>query len=323
MDYIRKGVLVYGNGQLSVSVVICLLNAGHPVTFITENIDEAIISIDIHILNASKFGRKQIKKHLLKIVKLVDQKTDFDIAIAVTDENLLIKKSVIEKLEKILNRNSIIAINTECIRVSELQNGSHYPDRIIGLNWVEPAHTSFFLEIITNIGTNNKLSKDLYDTAKNNWQKDPYLVSGDVGIRARLFSVMVREAFYLVENGYASIEDIDRACRNDAGYYLPFAGNFRYMDLMGTYAYGLVMKDLNKELSKESKMPDFFKKMVDKGELGMENGKGFYEYKQGDPEHWRDIFSKFNYQIRDLIAKYPFEYRKYLKEETQTESIDE
>src|SRR5690606_30244795 len=98
-------------------------------------------------------------------------------------------------------------------------------------------------------------------------------------------------AFYLVENGYASMESIDRACRNDAGYYLPFAGNFRYMDLMGTYAYGVVMKDLNPELSKATVVPDSV--VAD-----------FQSYAADHPEHWEKIVRTVSEEIRELILKY-------------------
>ena len=118
---------------------------------------------------------------------------------------------------------------------------------------------------------------------------------------------MAREAFFLVENGYASIEDIDRACRNDPGYYLPFAGNCRYIDLMGTYAYGIVMKGLNPELSKDIEIGKFMKNIISEEDFGMENGKGFYEYEKGDSERWHEIFRKFSTQIHEIIKKYPFD----------------
>jgi 3-hydroxybutyryl-CoA dehydrogenase len=80
------------------------------------------------------------------------------------------------------------------------------------------------------------------------------------------------------------------------------------MDLMGTYAYGLVMKDLNPELSTESCIPDFFKEIIKQGGLGMENDKGFYEYEEEDAHYWEKQFRKFSYQIQDIIRKYPFKY---------------
>ena len=69
---------------------------------------------------------------------------------AVTSEDLSEKKALIQRLEKALTSEAVIAINTESIPLMDLQQGSGYPSRIIGVNWVEPAHTTYFLEIITN-----------------------------------------------------------------------------------------------------------------------------------------------------------------------------
>jgi 3-hydroxybutyryl-CoA dehydrogenase len=311
-NYKETPILVIGNGKLCYSVSVSLLEAGHPVSLVTQNINEAIKTINGHLFDLSRVNPGKNLRNLLKVSSSPDSQSGFKIGIAITAENLLEKRSIIQKLEKNLAADSIIAINTESIPLSTLQEGCEVPGRLFGLNWVEPAHTTFFLELITNSKSNKKLADNLFQLAKISWKKDPYLISSDVSIRAKLLSVMAREAFYLVENGYASIEDIDRACRNDAGYYLPFSGNFRYMDLMGTYAYGLVMKDLNRELSKESEVPHFFEEIIEQGGLGMENNKGFYNYEEEDVKQWMEVFAKFSYQIKDIISKYPFKYTKAL-----------
>jgi len=182
---------------------------------------------------------------------------------------------------------------------------------------VEPAHTTFFLEIISNKNTRNDLVKELSAVAHQHWQKDPYVVNTDYSVRGRMMSALIREAFYLIENGYVSFEDVDRACRNDAGYYFPFAGNFRYMDLMGTYIYGLVMKDMNPDLSKDRHIPQFFKDIIASGGEGMNNHKGFYKYSAEEVQRWNEVSTVFSYQIQKFIEKYPF---NYLEKQTQRES---
>jgi 3-hydroxybutyryl-CoA dehydrogenase len=77
---------------------------------------------------------------------------------------------------------------------------------------------------------------------------------------------------------------------------------------MGTYIYGVVMQDLNPDLSKERNIPHFFNKIIAEGRLGMKNGKGFFEYKDKEVEKWQRIFRKFSYQIQKIIDKYPFQY---------------
>lgn len=304
--YKKTPVLIIGDGKLAYSVSVCLLQAGHQVTLFTENEDSALKSINTHFSDLSKLTSEVPERANLRITNVLDDRLNYKLAIAVTNESLLEKQSVVHLLEKSIPNNAIIAINTESIPLSALQQNSISPERIIGTNWVEPAHTTYFLEIITNTETNKELADHLFHLAKACWNKDPYVIFNDFSIRAKMLSAMAREAFYLVQNGYASIEDVDRACRNDAGYYLPFAGNCRYMDLMGTYAYGLVMKDLNPELSKDHCLPEFLKEIIAGGGLGMENNKGFYNYEDGDTGRWNEIFRKFSYQIKQIIDRYPF-----------------
>ena len=299
--------MVIANGKLASSVTVCLLLAGHPVTLMTEDREDAIDSVNSHFAHLSELNGKTVCPDMLEIEGLADRNAaGHKIGIAITEEDPDEKRTRIQQLEKLLLPGSIIAINTESIPLSSLQTGCECSDRLVGLNWTEPAHTTYFLEIISNTRTRKKVVENLHQLAKEHWHKDPYCVSTDVGIRAKMLSAMIREAFYLVQNGYATIEDIDRACRNDAGYYLPFAGNFRYMDLMGTYAYGLVMKDLNRELSKETGVPRFFEEILEQGALGMETDNGFYPYEAGEAERWKEVFSLFSYQIRQIIEKNPF-----------------
>lgn len=231
----------------------------------------------------------------------------YGLAILVTEEDLQIKKEQLSNLEKILHPGSIIAVNTETLGLDLLQENASFPHRIMGVNWTEPADTTCFLEIIANHVTDPDLADQLLRTATGRWNKDPYIIHGNTGIRMRLTGALIREAFYLVKNGYATVEDIDRACRNDAGYYLPFAGNLRYMDLMGTYAYGMVMKDLNPELSTDGHIPEFFQRMLTGGNFGMESGAGFYSYAAGEHEKWQELMGEFGRQVRELFDKYPFQ----------------
>ena len=234
-------------------------------------------------------------------------RTPYGLAIVITEEDLQIKKEQLTNLEKIVHPGAIIAVNTETIGLDLLQENASFPQRIMGVNWTEPADTTCFLEIIANQVTDPELANQLLRTATESWNKDPYIVHGNSGIRTRLTGALIREAFYLVQNGYATVEDIDRACRNDAGYYLPFAGNLRYMDLMGTYAYGMVMKDLNPELSTDGHTPEFFQRMLTEEKFGMENGAGFYSYAAGEREKWQELLGEFSRQVGELFEKYPFQ----------------
>lgn len=291
-------VLLAGSGDLLASVAICLASSGHTVRVFAIEPDGFNKMLNRH---KRSLGRDVEIQNISLLSNLADAK-DVQLAIAITPEDISVKRKLVKALESNLSSRTIITINTETFSIPSLQEGLLYPEKLIGLNWAEPAHTTFFLEIIDGINSAD-CCKTVLSLSKN-WGKDAYMVSGE-GIRSRLTSAMAREASYLADNGYASVEDIDRACRNDAGYYLPFSGNCRYMDLMGTYAYGLVMKDLNPDLSKKQELPEFINNLLADGAEGMENKKGFYNYTEQELEEWKDTMDKFSYQIQEIISKYP------------------
>jgi len=115
---------------------------------------------------------------------------------------------------------------------------------------------------------------------------------------------MLREAFHLVDKGYATVEDVDRSLRNDLGYWITFAGPFRFMDLTGIPAYLTVMKDLFPELDNATEPPAFMEKLVASGAKGVSNASGFYPYTKETAEDWDKRFIDFSYDIRKLAEKY-------------------
>jgi 3-hydroxybutyryl-CoA dehydrogenase len=138
------------------------------------------------------------------------------------------------------------------------------------------------------------------------WNKEPTLVRRDIRgfITNRIMYAMIREAFYLVENGYATPADVDRSVRNDMGWWITMAGPFRYMDLTGIPAYAAVMRDLLPELCRETQVPKLMRKVADSGARGVANAKGFYAYTPAQARRWAKRFLAFSYDIRALALKY-------------------
>ncbi|SKC01714.1 3-hydroxybutyryl-CoA dehydrogenase [Sphingobacterium nematocida] len=234
----------------------------------------------------------------------IDRK--YDLIFAFTKDNLEEKVKWISSVESLVADDGLLCINIDGISLDEIQQSLN--SEVIGVNFCYPVCASPFMEIITTARNKPQDIDALYDWAVGRWNKDPYIVKKGISIRAYMVAAMAREAFYLVEQGYASVESIDRACRNDAGYYLPFTGNYLYMDLMGTVAYALVMKELNSELSNSSTVPDWFSDKIEKGQGGMKDGLGLYAYNEGDDVKWNAIVREYSKEINELITKYKKEY---------------
>lgn len=304
---------IVGLGLMGCSISTCLLMAGHPVV--------AIAPIPGDMITAES----RIQKHLEKSYKeeLTAQEPDIYLAkltisedygllkdcrlvIECTIENVEIKRAVYARIEAVVPDETIITSNTSAIPISILQQETRLPSRFLGLHWAEPSHTTRFLEIICGDVSDINHAEWLYELS-HLWGKEPTLVRKDIRgfITNRLMYAIYREACSLVEKGYATIEDVDRACRNNAGYWMTLAGVFRWMDLTGVPAYHTVMKDLLPTLSNQTEIPKLIDDVVKAGGKGIANAQGFYNYTPEEAQMWRETFEEFSYEIRLLALKYP------------------
>ena len=312
---------VIGLGLMGTSIIACLLAAGHQVVGVTRSLARHPNAKR----DALALLRQMVKEGLLKHSpdKLIRNFTvsedytslaDRQIIIESIIESLETKKQTLARIEEVVTSETLIGSNTSAIPVTILQQGTRHPERILGIHWAEPAHVTRFMEVICGNQTRMDYAERIVVLAQN-WGKEPSLLRRDIRgfITNRIMYAMLREAFYLVENGYATIEDVDRSLRNDYGYWITFAGPFRYMDLTGIPAYMAVMKDLWPELSCETKVPPLMEKVVQSGARGVSNAQGFYQYTPEEAKRWEKLFLKFTYEIRALALKYPEDIGKRAK----------
>jgi 3-hydroxybutyryl-CoA dehydrogenase len=304
---------VIGLGLMGTSIIACLLAAGHPVVGVTRSLAKHR-NAKGHALALLKQMAKEglLKRSPDRLIRNFTVSEDYasladrQIVIESIIESLETKRQTLARVEEVVSSKTLIGSNTSAIPVTILQEGTLHPERILGIHWAEPAHVTRFLEVICGNRTRIDYAERVVAMARN-WGKEPSLLRRDIRgfITNRIMYAMLREAFYLVENGYATIEDVDRSLRNDYGYWITFAGPFRFMDLTGIPAYMAVMKDLWPELSCETKVPPLMQKVVESGARGVSNAQGFYQYTPEEAENWERLFLKFTYEIRALAMKYP------------------
>lgn len=304
---------VVGLGLMGCSIATCLLMAGHPVVAIApieSDLLHAEKRIREHLTKSRKEGLTELSPESLLANLIIT--TDYGalskcvLVIECTLEDLAIKKSVYEKIEAVIAEDALMTSNTSAIPISILQKHTRHPERFFGLHWAEPSHTTRFLEIICGELSNVERGEYLYELS-HRWGKEPTLVRKDIRgfITNRLMYAMYREAFYLVENGYATVEDVDRACRNNPGYWMTLVGVFRWMDLTGVPAYHAVMKDLFPTLNNSTGVPKLIDDIVKAGGKGVANAHGFHSYTPEEAKLWEETFKEFSYEIRKVALKYP------------------
>jgi len=298
---------------MGTSIAACLLARNQKVFAIESDIGKRRtarrrVSALLHGMNREGLLRRTPKSvlALFHVADRYEELANCDIVLESITESVSAKKRVIKNIERVVSDKALIGSNTSGIPVTELQRGAQHPERILGIHWGEPAHTLRFMEIICGKATNPAVAEVAMRLAMS-WGKEPTLVRRDIRgfLTNRVFYAMLREAFYLVEAGYATPADLDRSLRNDLGYWITFAGPFRMMDLMGLPAFEAVMRDLFPELNCAKRTPRLMEKLVKSGARGISNQKGFYRYTPVQAKRWERLFLDFSYDIRALAQRYP------------------
>ena len=303
---------VVGMGLMGTSIAACLLMAGHPVAAVESDAKKrrtARARLQALLRGAKDEGLlKRDPAKVLGRFAIADAYPAFkhcQIVIESIIEDVEAKRKVIQHVEEVVSPHCLIGSNTSAIPIRQLQEGAVHPERILGIHWGEPAHVLRFMEIICGDLT-DPMNAGRVRTMALRWGKDPSIVRRDIRgfITNRCMYALMREAFYLVRNGYATVEDVDRSLRNDLGYWITFAGPFRYMDLTGIPAYATVMRDLFPELCNETQVPELIANLVTSGAQGVSNARGFYSYTKKGARRWEKRFLEFSYEIRALAKRY-------------------
>jgi 3-hydroxybutyryl-CoA dehydrogenase len=309
---------VIGLGLMGHSIIACLLAAGHPVTGLSRD------------LRRHRGARRHIRALLdemkregllnrepsgaMDSLRLTEDYRDLAACRLVLEsviEDVETKQDTYRAIEEVVAPDAIIGTNTSSIPVSILQAGAVHPERFVGIHWDEPAHVTRFLEIIVGERSDPACAERIRAMASR-WGKEPSVLRRDIRgfITNRVSYAMFREACHLVDSGVCTVEDVDRSLRNDVGWWMPFAGPFRYMDLMGVQGYHRVMQDLLPELCASPEVPPLIRRVVESGGRGVSNGQGFYRYTEKEAKRWERAFVRFNYEIRRLALKHPSNLRR-------------
>lgn len=310
-EHFQVGII--GLGLMGSSIAACMLMAGHPVVGV-ELLPEALETGKQRVRNHFKLAAEKglIQDDVADYLKNFSVSGDLkalsksQLIIESIKEDKKLKAGIFQELDGIVGKETLITTNTSAIPITALQQYISNPGRFFGLHWMEPAYTTRFLEVICGEKSDLEKAQFLYDLGEL-WQKETVLVKKDLPgfIANRLMYAMYREAMHLVDGDYATVEDVDRACRNVAGYFLPMMGVFRWMDFTGIGSYREVMKDLFPTLNNDATPGKVINDIVDAGGKGIFNGHGFYEYTPEEREVWQELYNEFSYEIRELTLKYP------------------
>ena len=279
-----KKVLVVGSGLMGSGIAQVCAQAGIDV-FLNDAAEDALNKAIKNIeWSVGKFIEKgkltEEKKSILgriTPIRDLEKGKDVDLAIEAVFEQLELKQQVFEKLDQICGPHTLLASNTSAIPVSELAAVTHRPDKVLGLHFFSPVPMMQAVEVIKGISTTDATAR-IGKAFVQKIGKEPIMVNRDVAgfVINRINFPSTIEAMELVEQGVATVEDIDKGLRLASGRKM---GIFETGDMVGLdVTYGALMAMYKETGNPRWYPPLLLRRKVKAGHLGRKTGKGWYAY---------------------------------------------
>ena len=281
-----KQVMVMGSGLMGSGIAQVCAQAGIGV-ILTDVADEALDKAMKNIAwSVGKFAEKgKIAEDKAAVMKRIVATTDVgagkdvDLAIEAVYENMELKQEIFRKLDRICDPRTLIASNTSSIPITELAAATQRPEKVLGIHFFSPVPMMQAVEVIKGVSTSDETAKTGKDFVIQ-IGKEPIMVNRDIAgfVINRINFPSTIEAMKLVEQGVATVEDIDKGLRLASGRKM---GIFETGDMVGLdITYGAMMS-----IYKETGDPRFYpplllRRKVKAGHLGRKTGKGWYTYNE-------------------------------------------
>jgi len=225
------------------------------------------------------------KVHLCQ--QLEETLSHADLVIEAVFEDIDLKRKVFEKLDTLSPREAILATNSSSIPISRIESATSRPEQCLNMHFYYPVMGTNMVDIMGG----RKTTAETMEAGKA-WIRSIGCVPLTVKKESlgfcfnRVWRAIKRETLYMWAEGFVDFRDIDRAWMIFTGMS---RGPFGLMDNVGLdVVYNIEMVYFNESKDPKDHPPDALKTMVDKNELGIKTGKGFYTYP--NPEYSRPDF---------------------------------
>ena len=212
-------------------------------------------------------------------IQMTTQLQDFadaDLVVEAIVENPQVKKELFQFLDGICKKSTIFATNTSSCSVTDLMAVTQRQDRIVGLHFFNPVPVMKLVEIVRTIATDEEVVTTLRQFCER-VGKTAILAQDRSGfIVNRLLVPYLLDAVRALEDGFGSVEDIDKGMELGCGYPM---GPFRLLDLVGLDTTLYISEIMFQEYrEKRFAAPPLLRRMVSAQRLGRKSGRGFYDY---------------------------------------------
>lgn len=280
-----KNVTVIGAGQMGSGIALVCAISGYNVTL--NDIDQKFIDNGLNKNRAwldrqvekermSREEADQIWERLIGQVDLKNAVENADFVIEAIIENLNIKKDLWKKVGEYAPSGAIFGSNTSSLSITEMAVASGRPEKFLGTHFFNPPVIMKIIEFIKGYSTSQETLETAIEFGKSLGMQTVLAAEAPGFIVNRILIPMLNEAYFALQEGVATKEDIDLAIKMGLNHPM---GPFTLSDFIGLDTILYISEYLHKELGEDKYRPcPLLRKMVRAGKLGRKTGEGFYKY---------------------------------------------
>jgi 3-hydroxybutyryl-CoA dehydrogenase len=198
-----------------------------------------------------------------------------ELVIEAVPEQIELKLDLFTRLDRICAPQVIFASNTSALSITEMAGGTKRPQQLIGMHFFNPVHKMKLVEIVRGLETSDETFR-VAEWVTHQMGKETLEVKESPGfVTSRINALIGNEAFYMLQEGVASAQDIDKALKLGLNHPM---GPFEMIDLVGLDTRLNILNFLHQTLGEKYRPCPLLVKYVKAGRLGKKVGKGVYEY---------------------------------------------
>ena len=283
-----RTVACLGTGTMGHGVAFLAAKAGYAVRLFgrsKESLDKGLAGVDraIALYEDNQLMPKgegeAIKKRITPVTSLEEASAGADLVMESVAENVEIKQQTFSIAERHCNPKAILATNTSSMSLSAISSTLARPEYFLSIHFFSPPYLMPLVEV-------SPVPATLPETCDlgARWVESlgnvavPLAKEVQGFIANRIQAACLREALYIVEQGWASPETVDKAIVISLGRRYSVTGPLESADMGGLDIFDRVLAQLSPVLDSRTTPSPLVVEAVKNGRLGMKNGKGLYDW---------------------------------------------